>query len=111
MENIRRISGVAKLMMDVDLTVMTAFISPFAREGGREMAKELIGPENFIEVFIDIPISIFEQRDPNGIYKKAGEGKLPNFSGSSSAYDRPIHPDIPINANNPKSKGPQFKKS
>jgi bifunctional enzyme CysN/CysC len=97
-ENIRRIAEVAKLMMDAGLIVMTAFISPFARE--REMAKDLIGPENFIEVFVDTPVAICEQRDPKGLYKKAREGKLPNFSGISSVYEPPTCADIVINANN-----------
>lgn len=97
-ENIRRIAEVAKLMMDAGLVVMTAFISPFARE--REMAKDLIGPENFIEVFVDTPIEICEKRDPKGLYKKAREGKLPNFSGISSPYEAPTDPNITIEAIN-----------
>lgn len=91
-ENIRRIAEVAKLMMDAGLIVMTAFISPFARD--REMAKDLIGQENFIEVFVDTPIEICERRDPKGLYKKAREGRLPNFSGISSPYEPPTQPDI-----------------
>lgn len=93
-ENIRRIAEVAKLMMDAGLIVMTAFISPFKRE--REMARQLIGEENFIEVFIDTPIQICEERDPKGLYKKAREGKLPNFSGISSPYEAPENPDVII---------------
>jgi bifunctional enzyme CysN/CysC len=94
-ENIRRIAEVAKLMMDAGLVVMTAFISPFKRE--REMARHLIGEENFIEVFVDTPIEICEERDPKGLYKKAREGKLPNFSGISSPYEIPENPNIIIN--------------
>lgn len=93
-ENIRRIAEVAKLMMDAGLIVLTAFISPFKRE--REMARELIGKENFIEVFVNTPINICEERDPKGLYKKARDGKLPNFSGISSPYEPPEHPDIEI---------------
>ena len=93
-ENIRRITEVAKLMMDAGLIVMTAFISPFKRE--REMARQLIGEEHFIEVFVDTPINICEERDPKGLYKKAREGKLPNFSGISSPYEAPENPDIRI---------------
>ncbi|BEI35270.1 sulfate adenylyltransferase subunit CysN [Polynucleobacter sp. HIN6] len=93
-ENIRRIAEVAKLMMDAGLIVMTAFISPFKRE--REMARELIGKDNFIEVFVNTPIQVCEERDPKGLYKKAREGKLPNFSGISSPYERPENPDIEI---------------
>jgi bifunctional enzyme CysN/CysC len=101
-ENIRRIAEVAKLMMDAGLIVMTAFISPFKRE--REMAKQLIGEENFIEVFVDTPLEICEDRDPKGLYKKAREGKLPNFSGISSPYEAPENPDITINETQTKTK-------
>ena len=73
---------------------MTAFISPFKRE--REMARQLIGEENFIEVFVDTPINICEERDPKGLYKKARQGKLPNFSGISSPYEAPEHADLTI---------------
>lgn len=91
-ENIRRIAEVAKLMMDAGLIVMTAFISPFRRE--REMARDLIGAENFVEVYVDTPLEVCEQRDVKGLYKKARAGQLPNFSGISSAYEPPITPDI-----------------
>lgn len=91
-ENIRRIAEVAKLMMDAGMIVMTAFISPFRRE--REMARELIGPENFIEVFVDAPLEVCEQRDPKGLYKKARSGQLPNMSGISSPYEPPEAPSI-----------------
>ena len=93
-ENIRRIAEVAKLMMDAGLIVMTAFISPFKRE--REMARQLIGEENFIEVFVNTPIEICEERDPKGLYKKAREGTLPNFSGISSPYEAPENPNVII---------------
>lgn len=74
-ENIRRVAEVAKLMMDAELIVMTAFISPFRAE--REMARQLIGAENFIEVFVDTPLEICEQRDPKGLYKKSETVKSP----------------------------------
>jgi bifunctional enzyme CysN/CysC len=89
-ENIRRVAEVARLMMDAGLIVMTAFISPFRAE--REMARELIGAENFIEVFVDTPLAVCEQRDPKGLYKKARSGQLPNMTGISSAYERPLAP-------------------
>ena len=100
-ENIRRIAEVAKLMMDAGLIVMTAFISPFQRE--REMAKQLIGEEHFIEVFVDTPIEVCEERDPKGLYQKAREGKLPNFSGVSSPYEAPEKPDVRIDTSKQKS--------
>ena len=106
-ENIRRIAEVAKLMMDAGLIVMTAFISPFKRE--REMARQLIGEDNFIEVFVDTPMQICEERDPKGLYKKAREGKLPNFSGISSPYEAPENPNVTINGNHIKSKSSSIK--
>ncbi|MEI7535988.1 MAG: sulfate adenylyltransferase subunit CysN [Comamonadaceae bacterium] len=93
-ENIRRIAEVAKLMMDAGLIVMTAFISPFCRE--REMARDLIGAENFCEVFVNTPMGVCESRDVKGLYKKARTGLLPNFTGVSSPYEAPLNPDIEL---------------
>jgi bifunctional enzyme CysN/CysC len=90
-ENIRRVAEVAKLMMDAGLIVMTAFISPFRAE--REMARELIGTKQFIEVFVDTPLEVCEQRDPKGLYKKARSGQLPNMTGINSPYERPLNPE------------------
>lgn len=90
-ENIRRVAEVAKLMMDAGLVVMTAFISPFRAE--RQMARELIGKDNFIEVFVNTPLEICEQRDPKGLYKKARSGQLPNMTGINSPYEPPLTPD------------------
>jgi bifunctional enzyme CysN/CysC len=91
-ENIRRVAEVAKLMMDAGLIVMTAFISPFRAE--REMARELIGAKNFIEVFVNTPLEVCEQRDPKGLYKKARAGLLPNMTGIDSPYQAPLSPDL-----------------
>ena len=91
-ENIRRVAEVAKLMMDAGLIVMTAFISPFRAE--REMARGLLGAEHFIEVFVDTPLKVCEQRDPKGLYKKARSGQLPNMTGINSLYETPANPDI-----------------
>lgn len=93
-ENIRRIAEVARLMLDAGLIVMTAFISPFRRE--RDMARELIGAEHFIEVFVDTPLAVCEQRDPKGLYKKARSGQLPNMTGINSPYEAPERPDVVI---------------
>ena len=93
-ENIRRIAEVAKLMMDAGLIVMTSFISPFRRE--RDLARELIGPDNFIEIFVDTPLEVCEQRDVKGLYKKAREGKIPNMTGVNSPYEAPLAADITI---------------
>lgn len=97
-ENIRRVAEVAKLMMDAGLIVMTAFISPFRAE--RQMARELIGNDKFIEVFVDTPLDVCEQRDPKGLYKKARLGQLPNMTGINSPYEPPIKPDVVIRSNN-----------
>jgi bifunctional enzyme CysN/CysC len=91
-ENIRRVAEVAKLMMDAGMIVMTAFISPFRAE--REMARELIGAKHFIEVFVDTPLEVCEQRDPKGLYKKAREGLIPNMTGINSPYEAPIKPQM-----------------
>ncbi len=91
-ENIRRIAEVAKLMMDAGLIVMTAFISPFRRE--REMARELIGAENFVEVYVSTPLAVCEQRDAKGLYKQARAGKIPNMTGINSPYEVPELPDF-----------------
>lgn len=93
-ENIRRVAEVAKLMMDAGMIVMTAFISPFRAE--RRMARELVGAEHFIEVFVDTPLDVCEQRDAKGLYKKARSGQLPNMTGINSPYERPEHPDCVV---------------
>jgi bifunctional enzyme CysN/CysC len=95
-ENIRRIAEVAKLMADAGLIVLTAFISPFKRE--REMARTLIGSDNFIEVYVSTPLDICEQRDPKGLYKKARAGQIPNMTGINSPYEIPDAPDYTANA-------------
>ena len=93
-ENIRRIAEVAKLMVDAGVIVLTAFISPFRDE--RDMAKSLFEPDDFLEVFVDTPLAIAEQRDPKGLYKKARSGKLPNFTGIDSEYQPPKNPSLTL---------------
>jgi bifunctional enzyme CysN/CysC len=93
-ENIRRVAEVAKLMVDAGLIVSTAFISPFRAE--RQMARGLLEAGEFIEIFIDTPISVAEQRDPKGLYKKARRGELKNFTGIDSPYELPEQPEIRI---------------
>ncbi|GAB5336531.1 sulfate adenylyltransferase subunit CysN [Pseudomonas fluorescens] len=93
-ENIRRIAEVAKLMMDAGLIVLTAFISPFRRE--REMAKELIGEDRFVEVYVSTTLEVCEERDVKGLYKKARAGQLPNLSGVGSPYEAPIEAHLEI---------------
>lgn len=93
-ENIRRISEVAKLFVDSGLIVSTAFISPFASD--RQMAREKLSAGSFIEVFIDTPIEVCEQRDPKGLYKKARAGEIKDFTGIDSGYDIPESPEIHV---------------
>jgi len=93
-ENIRRISEVAKLFLDAGVIVSTAFISPFASD--RAMAKAKLEQGEFIEVFIDTPIEVCEQRDPKGLYKKARAGEIKEFTGIDSTYDVPESPQIHV---------------
>ena len=95
-ENIRRIAEVAKLMMDAGLIVITAFISPFKRD--REMARELIGHEQFLEVYVSTPLEVCEQRDVKGLYKQARAGKIPNLTGVNSPYEVPDAAEFEANA-------------
>ena len=94
-ENIRRIAEVAKLMVDAGIIVLTAFISPFRAE--RDMAKSLFAPEDFLEIFVDTPLTVAEARDPKGLYKKARRGELPNFTGIDSDYEPPMQADLRLN--------------
>ena len=93
-ENIRRVAEVAKLMCDAGLIVITAFISPFRLE--REMARSLFEKNDFKEIYISTPLKVAEKRDPKGLYKKARQGKIPNFTGIDSIYEKPTNPDLEI---------------
>lgn len=94
-ENIRRIAEVAKLMNDAGLIAITSFVSPFRRD--RVKSKEIIGEENFIEVYVSTPIEECEKRDVKGLYAKARAGEIPNFTGITSPYEVPANPDITVN--------------
>src|SRR5690606_10294166 len=91
-ENIRRVAEVAKLMVDAGLIVLVSFISPFRAE--RRLARELLAEGEFVEVFVDTPLAIAEQRDVKGLYAKARAGELKNFTGVDSPYETPEHPEI-----------------
>lgn len=86
-ENIRRVAEVARLMVDAGLITIVAFISPFRSE--RQMARDLFDPGEFIEVFVDAPLEVCEQRDPKGLYRKARAGQIKNFTGIDSVYEVP----------------------
>jgi bifunctional enzyme CysN/CysC len=94
-ENIRRVAEVSKLMLDAGICVISSFISPFALD--RKMARDLNSEGDFVEIFIDTPIEVAELRDPKGLYKKARSGEIPNFTGISSPYEKPLSPEITIN--------------
>lgn len=91
-ENIRRVAELAKLMADAGLIVIAAFISPFISE--RENARKIIALNEFVEVFVDTPFDVCEARDPKGLYEKARAGKLKNFTGIDSEYQKPTNPEI-----------------
>ena len=94
-ENIRRVGEVAHLMLDAGLIVLTAFISPFRSE--RRMVRDMTPPGEFIEIYVETPLAVAEQRDVKGLYKKARAGQLKNFTGIDSAYDEPLDPEIRVN--------------
>lgn len=96
-ENIRRISEVSKLFVDSGLMVLTAFISPFKAD--RDFCRNLLKDGEFIEVFIDTPLDICEQRDPKGLYQKARQGDIKDFTGIGSAYEAPENPEITLSYN------------
>lgn len=91
-ENIRRVGSVAQLFMDSGTITLTAFISPYRRD--RDAARTLVGDERFVEVFVDTPIEVCEQRDPKGLYKKARTGEIANFTGISAPYEAPESPEV-----------------
>lgn len=93
-ENIRRIAEVSKLFLDAGIIVLSAFISPFRSE--RQMISDLVGNENFIEIFVDCPIEICEQRDVKGLYQKARNGLIKNFTGIDSPYEKPLNPFLTV---------------
>lgn len=93
-ENIRRISEVCKLFLDAGVVLLSAFISPF--QADREQVKSIVGKENYIEIFVDAPLEVCEQRDVKGLYKKARAGEVKNFTGITSPYEKPTHPDVVI---------------
>ena len=94
-ENVRRVSEVGKLMIDAGLIVITALVSPF--EVDRQRARSIFNEGDFIEVFVDTPVDICISRDPKGLYKKASQGQIPNFTGVGQDYERPTKPELTLN--------------
>ena len=93
-ENIRRIAEVAKMMNDAGLIVLTAFISPYADD--RQNARRIVGEQSFFEIYVSTPLSVCERRDVKGLYRRARNGEIPNFTGISSPYEVPGHPDVTV---------------
>lgn len=93
-ENLRRIAEVSKLFVDAGVVVIASFVSPMHND--REMIKEIVGKDNFIEVYVNTSLEECERRDVKGLYKKAREGEIKNFTGISAPYEEPISPDIEI---------------
>jgi len=94
-ENIRRIGEVSKLFADAGTVVMTAFISPYRAD--REQARALIAEDRFVEVFVECPLDVCEERDTKGLYKKARAGEIKEFTGISAPYEPPLHPEVTVN--------------
>ncbi len=93
-ENIRRIAEVAKLMVDAGVIVTSSFISPYRKE--RDFARSIVDSNEFIEVHVNAPLDVCENRDVKGLYKKAREGVIKNFTGISDPYEEPLNPDLKI---------------
>ncbi|KKM19809.1 hypothetical protein LCGC14_1651840 [marine sediment metagenome] len=94
-ENIRRIGETAKLFTDAGLIVLSAFISPFRSD--RQMVRSLVEKTEFVEIFMSTPLRVCENRDPKGLYKKARDGQIKNFTGIDSEYEVPVSPEITLN--------------
>lgn len=94
-ENIRRIGEMSKLFADAGLIVLSAFISPFRSD--RQMVRDLMPEDEFVEIFMDTPLGVCESRDPKGLYQKARRGEIKNFTGIDSAYEPPEQPEIVLN--------------
>jgi adenylylsulfate kinase len=94
-ENLRRIAEMTNLFLDSGVIALTAFISPLAEDRAR--IREIIGPDDFIEVYCNCSLEICEQRDVKGLYKKARAGEIKNYTGVSSPYEPPVNPDIELN--------------
>ena len=99
-ENIRRIGEVAKLFLDAGIIVISAFISPFRED--RDTVRNLLKEGEFIEIHVDCPLEICEQRDVKGLYAKARRGEIPNFTGISSPFEVPTHPEISVHTDQEK---------
>ena len=94
-ENNRRIAEIAKLMIEAGILVLAAFVSPYRKD--RESIRQIVGDDNYIEVFVNASVDECEKRDVKGLYKKARSGEIKNFTGIDAPYEHPLNPDIEIN--------------
>lgn len=97
-ENIRRVAEVARLMNDAGVVVISAFISPYRAD--RSMARDIIGAERFVEVYVEAPLDVCERRDPKGLYRKARRGEIPDFTGITAPYEAPEAPAATVDTAN-----------
>jgi len=95
-ENIRRVGEVAALMVDAGLVVLAAFISPYRAE--RQLVRDMVSPQEFVEVFVDTPLAVAEGRDPKGLYARARRGELRDFTGIDAPYEVPLQPELRLDA-------------
>ena len=93
-ENIRRIAEISNLMLDAGVVTLAAFVSPYLKD--REAVKQVVGPDNVIEIYVNTSLEVCEQRDVKGLYKKARAGEIKNMTGVSAPYQAPTHPDIEV---------------
>jgi adenylylsulfate kinase len=94
-ENIRRIAEISNLMLDAGAIILAAFVSPYKKD--REVVKQIVGPDKFIEIYVNTSLAECERRDVKGLYKKARAGEIKNMTGISAPYQAPTHPDLEIN--------------
>ena len=93
-ENIRRIAEISNLMLDAGVITLAAFVSPYIKD--REVVKQIVGPDKFIEIYVNTSLEACESRDVKGLYKKARAGEIKNMTGISAPYQAPTHPDLEI---------------
>ena len=93
-ENIRRIAEISSLMLDAGVITLAAFVSPYKKD--REVVKQIVGPDKFIEIYVNTSLEVCESRDVKGLYKKARAGEIKNMTGISAPYQAPTHPDLEI---------------
>ena len=96
-ENIRRIAEISNLMLDAGLVTLAAFVSPYIKD--RDAIKQIVGPDNFIEVYVNTSLEECERRDVKGLYKKARAGEIKNMTGISAPYEAPVNPDLEVVTN------------